>query len=80
MSPTYSRSSCQRSGRTCFASIESVHARKTGALIACAISGGARLAGAAKERVEALEKFGFEIGVAFQIADDVLDADEDDDE
>ncbi len=58
--------------------IESVHARKSGALIACAISGGARLGGAVSDRVEQLQRFGLEVGVAFQIADDLLDQDEDD--
>jgi geranylgeranyl pyrophosphate synthase len=51
-----------------------VHRGKTGALIraACTLGG---LAGPADARtVEALGRFGEEIGLAFQIADDVLDA------
>lgn len=60
------------------AAIESVHARKTAALIATSIVGGARLAGATAERISELDTFGLEVGIAFQIADDLLDADEDD--
>ena len=55
----------------------SIHARKSAALIAAAIAGGARLGGASEEAVDRLRGFGLDIGVAFQITDDVLDADED---
>jgi geranylgeranyl pyrophosphate synthase len=58
--------------------IESVHARKSAALIAVSITGGARLAGADDEVLERLRQFGLEVGVAFQIADDLLDEGEDD--
>ncbi len=58
--------------------IESVHARKTAALIATSIAGGARLAGASEAELERLESFGLEVGIAFQIADDLLDEDEND--
>ncbi|MCP4037955.1 MAG: hypothetical protein GY733_13525 [bacterium] len=60
------------------AQIESVHARKTAALIRASIVGGARLAGASAQQVATLEAFGSEVGVAFQIADDLLDEGEDD--
>jgi len=60
------------------AAIESVHARKTAALITAAIVGGARLAGASAERLVQLEAFGLELGIAFQIADDLLDEEEED--
>ncbi|MBW2316995.1 MAG: polyprenyl synthetase family protein [Deltaproteobacteria bacterium] len=56
--------------------IESIHARKSAALITAAIVGGARLAGADAALLERLRRFGEAIGVAFQIADDLLDADE----
>jgi geranylgeranyl diphosphate synthase type II len=59
------------------ASIESIHERKTAALIAAAIVGGAILGGADAEQTEALRRFGLGVGVAFQIADDLLDAGED---
>lgn len=57
--------------------IESVHERKSGALIAAAVTVGARLAGASKEELEQLHRFGRAMGVAFQIADDRLDEDDD---
>jgi geranylgeranyl diphosphate synthase type II len=60
------------------AAIMSIHERKTAALIEAAIVGGARLAGAGPDVLERLSAFGFSIGVAFQIADDLLDAEDDD--
>jgi geranylgeranyl pyrophosphate synthase len=51
-----------------------VHHGKTGALIqACCLLGG-MAAGAPPTAIEALRGYGREIGLAFQIADDVLDA------
>ena len=58
--------------------IESVHRRKSAALIAAAITCGARLGGASATQLEGLRRCGLSVGVAFQIVDDVLDADEDD--
>jgi geranylgeranyl pyrophosphate synthase len=58
--------------------VESVHARKSGALIAAAVLGGAVLAGADRRRLASLRRFGERTGVAFQIADDLLDADDQD--
>jgi geranylgeranyl diphosphate synthase type II len=54
--------------------VESVHRRKTAALIAAAVSGGARLGGADDALAARLHRFGEQVGVAFQIADDLLDA------
>jgi geranylgeranyl diphosphate synthase type II len=51
-----------------------VHERKTGALFAAATAAGALLAGAGEGQVGALRRFGRDLGVAFQIADDLLDA------
>lgn len=59
------------------ARIESVHLRKSAALIAASVVGGARQAGADAARLARLRRFGEDVGVAFQIADDVLDKDED---
>jgi len=59
------------------ARIESVHRRKSAALIAASVVGGARQAGADAARLARLRRFGEDVGVAFQIADDVLDKDED---
>jgi geranylgeranyl diphosphate synthase type II len=58
--------------------IESVHVRKSAALIAVAIVGGARLAGADEHALALLRRFGERVGVAFQIADDLVDAGESD--
>ena len=51
----------------------SVVADKTGSLIATSVLFGARFAGAPEETQETLRAFGEEIGVAFQLADDILD-------
>jgi geranylgeranyl diphosphate synthase type II len=59
------------------ARIESVHARKSAALIAASIAGGARLGAADADTLERLRRFGRAVGVAFQIADDLLDAETD---
>jgi heptaprenyl diphosphate synthase len=50
-----------------------VVADKTGSLIATSARFGALLSGASNEIVETLTKFGEKIGVAFQVADDLLD-------
>jgi len=47
--------------------------RKTAVLIQGACQSGAILAKAEKERVDALSQYGFHIGMAFQMADDLLD-------
>ncbi|MFM8693204.1 MAG: polyprenyl synthetase family protein [Actinomycetota bacterium] len=46
---------------------------KTGSLIATSARFGAMLSGANREIVETLTKFGEKIGIAFQLADDVID-------
>jgi geranylgeranyl diphosphate synthase, type II len=55
------------------AELERVHRGKTGALIAASARLGGLAAGAPRERLEALDRFGASIGLAFQIADDILD-------
>lgn len=54
-----------------------LHRGKTGALIRGAVRMGAIAAGAAPAQLEALTTYGAAVGLAFQMADDVLDADED---
>lgn len=49
-----------------------IHERKTGALIACACEMGATAAGARMHLALALRRFGQAVGLAFQVADDVL--------
>ena len=51
-----------------------VHSRKTGALITGAVRSGAIVAGAEEALVERIGKYGERIGLAFQIVDDVMDA------
>lgn len=51
-----------------------IHRRKTGALIEAACALGALAAGGHEAMVDTLTRYGREIGVAFQIADDLLDA------
>jgi farnesyl diphosphate synthase len=57
--------------------IETLEAMKTGALLRFACSGGAILAKADRQARLALERYGTAIGKAFQIADDLLDAEGD---
>jgi geranylgeranyl diphosphate synthase type II len=56
------------------ARIESIHARKSAALIAASVVGGARLGGGSEAELAALRRFGETVGLGFQIADDLLDA------
>ena len=55
------------------AGLARVHHGKTGALIRAACALGGIAAGASEEAITALRRFGDDIGLAFQIADDVLD-------
>ena len=59
------------------AGLQNVHRRKTGALIRGAVRMGALCGGASAEQLDALTTYGEAVGLAFQLADDVLDADED---
>jgi geranylgeranyl pyrophosphate synthase len=56
------------------ADLERIHRAKTGALIAASVRIGGAAAGASGERAAALDRYGQSVGLAFQIADDVLDA------
>ncbi|WP_443043491.1 polyprenyl synthetase family protein [Streptomyces sp. NBC_00358] len=51
---------------------ETMAEHKTGALLGCALALGSRLAGAPDRTVTVLDRAGRHLGVAFQIADDVL--------
>ena len=55
------------------AELERVHRHKTGALIAAAVRIGGLAAGASAAVTAALVRYGDAVGLAFQIADDVLD-------
>ena len=53
--------------------LERIHRAKTGALISASVELGGAVAMAEVRHIEALSEFGGAIGLAFQIADDVLD-------
>lgn len=53
--------------------LKAMHARKTGALIRASVLSGAVMAGADERLLAALERYATEIGLAFQIVDDILD-------
>jgi geranylgeranyl diphosphate synthase type II len=51
-----------------------IHAAKTGMLLRASLKLGAMSAGATSSQLAALDRFGFALGLAFQIQDDILDA------
>ncbi|MEM9364926.1 MAG: polyprenyl synthetase family protein [Planctomycetota bacterium] len=53
--------------------LESIHRRKTGALIAAALRMGALSVGASAKQLDAISRYAHAVGLAFQITDDVLD-------
>jgi geranylgeranyl diphosphate synthase type II len=53
--------------------LESIHRRKTGAMILASLRLGAMIAGAGGRELAALEDYGARLGLAFQITDDLLD-------
>lgn len=53
--------------------LQLIHRNKTGAMIAASIQFGAIIAGASQEFMGILYSFGEDIGLAFQIVDDILD-------
>jgi geranylgeranyl diphosphate synthase type II len=56
-----------------FETLERIHRGKTGALFVAAAAAGATIAGAAAEPIAALTAFAKNLGLAFQIVDDLLD-------
>ena len=54
--------------------LRTIHKSKTGALIKCSVQAGAAAVGASPEEEESLCRYGENIGLAFQIVDDLLDA------
>lgn len=53
--------------------LDGIHRHKTGDLIVFSLKAGGILGGANAEQLTALERFGYKIGLAFQIQDDILD-------
>ncbi|MEG2173476.1 MAG: polyprenyl synthetase family protein [Desulfovibrionaceae bacterium] len=60
-------------GRVELEKLQHMHALKTGALLRASCISGAQLAGAGSGQLEAISQYGASLGVAFQIADDILD-------
>ena len=56
-----------------FGTLQYIHSHKTEALISVSLRVGALLAGSDNEELSALSGYGKKIGLAFQIADDILD-------
>jgi geranylgeranyl diphosphate synthase type II len=55
------------------ATVQYIHTHKTGALIKASVVAGALLGGAAGQQLAAITRYGEAAGLAFQIADDILD-------
>jgi geranylgeranyl diphosphate synthase type II len=53
--------------------VQFIHTRKTAALISASVVSGAILVDAAEDQVKALTSYGQNIGLAFQVSDDILD-------
>jgi len=53
--------------------VQYIHTHKTGALIKASVVSGALLGGASGEKLAAVTRYGEAAGLAFQIADDILD-------
>lgn len=54
------------------AALHQIHLRKTASLITASLRMGGELAGAGKRRLESLDRFGRQLGLLFQLADDLL--------
>ena len=65
-------------GRTLsIAELESMHYLKTGALIAASLRCGAIIGGANEEQLTSLDRYAQHVGLAFQVADDILNVEGD---
>jgi geranylgeranyl diphosphate synthase, type II len=60
-------------GITRLEELDYIHQHKTGDLIVFSLRAGGRIANATEQQLDALENFGYKIGLAFQIQDDILD-------
>jgi geranylgeranyl diphosphate synthase type II len=57
--------------------LHEIHRRKTGALIVAAVKSGAIIFNARKDKIQVLAEYGINLGLAFQIADDILNVEGD---
>jgi len=64
---------CETKAGVSLKDLEWIHLHKTAALLKVSVAAGAILAGATKEDVDNCEVYAEKIGLAFQIADDILD-------
>jgi geranylgeranyl diphosphate synthase type II len=53
--------------------LQFIHERKTSALLCCAVRLGAMSANCTAAQLQALTEFGYNVGLAFQVIDDILD-------
>lgn len=60
--------------------VDYIHKHKTGALISASIKAGGLAGGAGRRELELLSKYGDALGLAFQIVDDILDIEGDQEE
>src|SRR5689334_17791495 len=59
--------------KTSIAQLRYIHERKTSALLCCAVRLGGMSANCTPAQLKALTEFGYNVGLAFQIIDDILD-------
>jgi geranylgeranyl diphosphate synthase, type II len=64
---------CEGKADTTLEDLQWIQTHKTATLLQVAVASGAILGGATPEQVQACEKFALNIGLAFQVADDILD-------
>ena len=60
-----------------FSTVEFIHRHKTGALIRASVLAGAMLCEADSVQIEKISAYGSNVGLAFQVADDILDIEAD---
>src|SRR6185437_2096688 len=53
--------------------LQYIHERKTSALLCCAVRLGGMSANCSPDQLKALTAFGYNVGLAFQVIDDILD-------
>jgi geranylgeranyl diphosphate synthase type II len=59
--------------RTSLAQLKYIHERKTSALLCCSVRLGGMSANCSPAQLKALTDFGYHVGLAFQVIDDILD-------
>jgi geranylgeranyl diphosphate synthase type II len=64
---------CEGKTDTTLETLDYIHRHKTGALLEISVVSGAILAGASTEDVDRLSRYAQNIGLAFQVVDDILD-------